>query len=58
MAAISSLQAVSAGLLNAAEQNTAVAATLIKKAAQADKDLVNTLLPLNTASQGGVDIRA
>ena len=61
MAAISSLQSASAGLLaglvNAADQSPAVAAKLLKKATDADKDLVNTLLPV-PPPPGSVDIRA
>ena len=50
--------AVSAGVLRGAEQDTAVAATLLKKATQGDKDLVATLLPLPAPAAGSVDIRA
>ncbi len=50
--------AVSAGVIRGAEQDTAVAATLLKKATQSDKDLVAKLLPLPVPANGGVDIRA
>lgn len=50
--------AVSAGVLRGAEQDTSTAATLLKKATQADKDLVATLLPTPASSVGSVDVRA
>jgi len=43
--AISNTSAVQAALLQAADTDTAKSATLLKKAVQADKDLVDTLLP-------------
>lgn len=56
------IQTASAGttasLLRSAEQNTGVAAKLLKKAVDADKDLVNTLLPLPGPNGGTLDIRA
>ena len=59
MSAVAGLTgAVSAGVARGAEQDTAVAATLLKKATQADKDLVATLLPTPASANGGVDIRA
>ena len=61
MASVGALQSsssVTASILASADQNTAVAATLIKKTTQADKDLVNTLLPAGGSSSGGLDIRA
>ncbi len=59
MSAVGSLTGtVSAGVLRGAEQDTATAATLLKKATQADKDLVATLLPTPAPANGGVDIRA
>ncbi len=47
---------VTASLLRAADDNTGVAASLLKKALNADKDVVNTLLP--AAPHGGLEIRA
>jgi hypothetical protein len=44
--------------LRSADQNTAVAAKLLKAATDSDKNLVNTLLPATTSAPGGVDIRA
>jgi hypothetical protein len=62
MADVGSIQSggasATASILQAAEQNTAVAVALLKKTTDADKDLVNTLLPLPAAGPGGVDIRA
>lgn len=59
MSAVGALTgAVSAGVLRGAEQDTAVAATLLKKATQADKDLVTTLLPTPAPANGSVDVRA
>ncbi|HLK58471.1 MAG TPA: hypothetical protein VKU00_18020 [Chthonomonadaceae bacterium] len=49
---------VSAGLISQAEQNPGVAATLLNKALQADKDLVATLLPPTPSLSTGLDIRA
>lgn len=46
----------SGSLVRAAEQNPGVAVKLIKKAADADRNLVNTLLP--TIPAGQVDIHA
>ncbi len=43
-----------ASLLQSANDNTAVAAKLLKIAINSDKNLINTLLP----TQGGVDIKA
>ena len=61
MASIGSLQSatssVSAGLLRAADDNTAVVATLLKKVADSDKNLVNTLLPAS-GEAGGLNIAA
>jgi hypothetical protein len=45
MASIGMVQSVSAGVLRAAEQNMAVAVSVLKTATDADKNLVNTLLP-------------
>ncbi|HZP83792.1 MAG TPA: hypothetical protein VFB21_19275 [Chthonomonadaceae bacterium] len=60
--AITGLQTASAGttasLLRSAEQNTGVAARLLKKAVDADKDLVSTLLPLNGPDGGTLNLRA
>ncbi len=50
--------AVSAGVLRGAEQDTGTAVILLKKATQADKDLVATLLPPPAPTNGSVDIRA
>ena len=47
-----------ASLLAAADQNTAVVAALLKITTEADKNLVNTLLPAGGARAGGVNIRA
>ncbi|HLJ56270.1 MAG TPA: hypothetical protein VKT77_14610 [Chthonomonadaceae bacterium] len=61
MASVGPLQsspATTGALVQAAEQNTAVAATLLKKTTDADKDLVNTLLPPGGAIGGRLDIRA
>ena len=61
MAAISSVgvsAAVTASIVNSAEQDTAVAAKLLKIATDADKNLVNTLLPTTGAANGGINIRA
>lgn len=49
---------VSAGLVRQADQNVAVQTSLLKKAINADKDLVSTLLPQPPASASGLDIRA
>lgn len=52
---VSSLNAsTSAQLVRAAEQNPGVAVKLLKKAVDADRDVVNTLLP----PTGTLDIRA
>jgi hypothetical protein len=45
MASIGMVQSVSASVLRAADQNTAVAISMLKTATDADKNLVNTLLP-------------
>lgn len=62
MASIGSTQSVTAsvsgGLLRAAEENTAVTATLLKKSLEADKDVVSTLLPLGNGGAGRVNIAA
>jgi hypothetical protein len=61
VASVGGIQSGSAALgsiLRAADDNTAVAATLLNKVAAADKDLVNTLLPVNPSPTGGVDIKA
>lgn len=62
MADVGSVQgggsAIAATILRSAEQNPEVAATLLKKATQSDKDLVNTLLPVGNSPKGSVDIRA
>ena len=58
MAAIGGVTAsVGVGLIAQAEQNVGTSASLLKKAVQADKDLVATLLPPPPAN-GGVDVRA
>lgn len=62
MASVGSVQgggSAAASLLAAADDNTAVVATLLKKTTEADKNLVNTLLPPTGATSGGrLDIRA
>ena len=60
MADVGSIQGsnVTASILRAADQNTEVAVALLKKATDADKNLVNTLLPISKTGQGGVNIRA
>ena len=55
MSAISSTSAVTTGLLRNVEQNIGVTASLLKKATEADKDLVSTLLP---APSGSLDVKA
>lgn len=61
MASIGALQgttaSVTGSLLRAADQNTEVAVNLLKKANDSDKNLVNTLLPVNTPN-GRLDVRA
>jgi hypothetical protein len=44
--------------LRAAEQSPEVAATLLKKALDSDKDLVSTLLPAGGSTAGKLDIKA
>jgi len=61
MASVGGIQSGSSAvgsILRSADDNTAVAATLLNKVAAADKDLVNTLLPVSPPAPGGVDIRA
>ncbi len=61
MADVGSLQSsstVTGNLLRAADQNTAVVAALLKKTAEADKNLVDKLLPAAGTEQGTVNIRA
>lgn len=55
---ISSAQTTSATVVRNADQNVAVAAGLLKKIDAADKNLVNTLLPLPAPTTGRLDIRA
>jgi hypothetical protein len=52
------LSSTSASLVNAAAQNLAVAAPLLKKAMDSDKNLIDTLLPTNGSNGGQLDIRA
>jgi hypothetical protein len=62
MASISALQgsssAVTASLLRSAEQNPEVTISLLKKVNDADKNLVNTLLPASGVQNGRLDIQA
>jgi hypothetical protein len=62
MAAIDSVggagASVTGSVLRAADQNIAVAATLLKKITEADKNLVNTLLPISTGAAGRLNIAA
>ena len=62
MAAIDSVggagASVTGSVLRAADQNIAVAATLLKKITEADKNLVNTLLPTSTGTAGRLNIAA
>ena len=62
MASIGSVQSGASGALasalRAADQNTEVAAALLKKATDADKNLANTLLPANGGTAGRVNIGA
>ena len=61
MANVGSVQgggSAAASLLSAANDNTAVVAALLQKANQADKNLVNTLLPVSSGHSGQLDIRA
>ena len=47
-----------ASLVSSAENSTAVATELLKKSFHADKNLINTLLPLGRVYPGGVNIPA
>ena len=61
MANVGSVQgggSAAASLLAAAGDNTAVIAALLKKTTQADKELVNTLLPVSSGHAGLLDVRA
>ena len=62
MANIGSLQgggsSVTASLLRTADQNIEVAAALLKKTTDADKNLVNTLLPTSGGTTSRVNIGA
>jgi hypothetical protein len=61
MASIGGIQSGSSAvgtILRTAGENTAVAAALLNKVEAADKNLVNTLLPVSTPTPGGVDIKA
>lgn len=62
MASIGALQgstaAVTASLLRSADQNTEVTVSLLKKVNDADKNLVNTLLPAGGVQNGRLDLQA
>ena len=61
MASVGSVQSggsAAASILANAEQNTGVAVALLKKTTDADKNLVNTLLPPQGEAGSRVDIRA
>ncbi|HZO86734.1 MAG TPA: hypothetical protein VFB38_00240 [Chthonomonadaceae bacterium] len=59
---VNALQTASAGmtanLLRAADQNPEVAAKLLKKAMESDRNLVDTLLPTVSSVGSRLDIRA
>ena len=61
MASVGALQGITASvtssLLRSADQNTEVAVSLLKKATDADKNLVNTLLPAD-GPNGRLDVKA
>ena len=58
MASVGSVQSSTASILVANDQSSAVAIALLKKANEADKNLVNTLLPAQPESTTGLNIRA
>lgn len=54
----STVSSVAGSVLRAADTNIGVATSLLKKAIDSDKNLVQTLLPTPAPTNGALDIRA